>query len=371
MRAISIFLINLLLFGCIDSYTPSVISNNPNYLVVDAFYDYQEGNGKVLLTRTKALQDEGDFAKETGAFVYIESQDGEELYFSESDPGMYTTEGAPLNFNQTYKLVIKTTDNAIYESDYIKPKSVPAIDSVTWYGDGEGLSIAVTTHDPENNTRYYSWLFNETWEYQSAYESLFELQNGTVVLRDEDIFTCWRSTPSTSILIGSTVAYDEDAVYKQPLHYIPKGSQKLEIRYSIEVEQTALDKEIFEFWDLLKNTTENVGGIFDPLPFVVKGNINRIQGNAPAIGIFNISSVSRIRIFIDYYDLPVDLMQRNPYSECSQTILLNENLSTYNGSELLVSLYNVGDFTLGYFKSSPECVDCRMQGGVTIKPDYW
>src|SRR3712207_6958843 len=32
-----------------------------------------------------------------------------------------------------------------------------------------GVTIFVNTHNPENNTRYYRWEFDETWENRSVY----------------------------------------------------------------------------------------------------------------------------------------------------------------------------------------------------------
>jgi hypothetical protein len=43
----------------------------------------------------------------------------------------------------------------------------PPIDSISWKRDEEGVRVFVNTHNPEGNTRYYRWEFEETWEIRS------------------------------------------------------------------------------------------------------------------------------------------------------------------------------------------------------------
>jgi hypothetical protein len=370
-----ITLILLILMGCIDPYTPAVITTNPDFLVVDGSYDPVNGTGTVILTRTLALSEdeETEFPAEPGATVMLQDESGATITtFHEVSPGTYQAQdGISLNLNSPYRLSILTADGASYRSALVTPRVAPAIDSITWSGDAEGVRIMANTHDDSGNTRYYRWIFEETWEYTSAFKSIVEWQGGTVIPRNEDIYTCWRTRSSTAILIESTVALETDIVANKEIHFIRKGAQELGIQYSILVKQQSIDKKTYEFWDLLKKTTEQIGGFFDPQPFVVKGNIEKLSGSKSAIGLFHISTTEEQRLSFGYDDLPLETKQRVQFTDCELTILLNAGVPDYSGSDLMVSLYNVGDVTLGYFKSSPRCVDCRVQGGVNQKPPYW
>lgn len=372
-RSLSIALIAVLA-GCIDPYAPKVVTTNPDFLIVDAFVDPLESSGIVTLTRSKALTDPEDtpYPAESGALVTLLNSAGNTLQtFTETQAGVYKSTGAPLNLNDTYTLHIQTANGSVYESEATTPRISPPIDSVTWYGDATGVTVQVTTHDDTDATRYYFWTFDETWEYTSAFKSIVEWQNGTVVPRNEDIYTCWRTLPSTAILIGNSTSLEDDIIAKQTIHTIPKGEQKLGIQYSMLVKQRAIDEKTYEFWDLMKKTTEEIGGFFDPQPFVVKGNIRAIAGSKPAIGLFYISSVHEQRLTFTYEDLPLVTKQRPQFDGCELSIILNAEVPGYRGSDLMVTLYNVGDFTLGYFKAPPACVDCRLQKGVNTKPDFW
>jgi hypothetical protein len=91
-------------------------------------------------------------------------------------------------------------------SDYVELKISPAIDSITYAKSeqSDGLAIYMHTHDPANNTRYYQWTYQETWEHTAGYFSSLEIKGGMVVVQDENIYQCWNSRPSTEINISST-----------------------------------------------------------------------------------------------------------------------------------------------------------------------
>ena len=137
----------------------------------------------------------------------------------------------------------------------------------------DGINIYANTHDENNNGRYYQWRFVETWEYTSKYFPAYELRNGVALPNMVNVNQCWITRPSSEILIASSTQLNENAIRNFPLIFIPKGSQKISRRYSIIVEQRSLTKEAYDFWNELKKTTENLGGLFDPLPSKVIGNL--------------------------------------------------------------------------------------------------
>jgi len=92
---------------------------------------------------------------------------------------------------------------------------------------------------------------------------------------DDYIFYCWNENPSTEILITSTDRLSENRVSRFPITVIPAGSRKISMLYSIQVSQRAISEEEYTFLKQLKQTTESIGGLFDPQPSQVPGNINR------------------------------------------------------------------------------------------------
>ena len=110
---------------------------------------------------------------EHNAEVNIEGENHETFPLYENGNGVYVSSAAlNLNSNEKYRLQIKTRDGKEYVSDFATVKNTPAIDSISWQRENGGLKIYVNTHDPQNNTKYYQWKYEETWEIHSAYLSV-------------------------------------------------------------------------------------------------------------------------------------------------------------------------------------------------------
>jgi len=370
--------------ACVEPYPAPDIADELNILVVDGYINASDGIATVRLTHTMKLNEEGGSTVEEGATVNIRTESGGLFTLIEQDSGRYTAEGLSIDANSKYQLNIKTRFGAEYISDYVTIKDTPPIDSVTWHPDGDGVSIKVNTHDPTAQSRYYRWEFVETWEYHAPYVSLFRVHNKEAVYRepDEFMFICYSTVPSTNILLTSTVQLDEDVVHDFPLTYIPRVSSRLSVKYSMMVQQRVVDRDEYEFWQDLKRVTENVGGLFDSQPYEIVGNVhNANDPSSPVLGYFGGGFVSKERIYVDYYELPLELRKR-PYHGCVQdTICLVRTPDTTYGcltdipglpenTALVNALYD-GPTLYGYTTSRPSCTDCRLQGGVLTKPDFW
>ena len=164
---------------------------------------------------------------EHNAILNIEGENSEIFPLYENANGIYSS-AAPLNLNnaEKYRLRIKTQDNKEYVSDFVAVKHTPPIDSITWKRENGGLKIYVNSHDPQNNTRYYKWDYEETWEIHSAYLSTLEYvrdPNTNQILGvdyrnathdpDTTIYKCWRSGISTNTNIGSSEKLSADVIY--------------------------------------------------------------------------------------------------------------------------------------------------------------
>ena len=124
-----------------------------------------------------------EFPAESGASVSIESQGGEVELLVEEEPGYYTTaeNGITGRIGEQYRLVIVTTDEKQYQSDWKLLKASPEIDSVYFEykeqdsQDGllQGLQTFVDVDDPNNNTTYYRYEWQETWEVRADLPAQF------------------------------------------------------------------------------------------------------------------------------------------------------------------------------------------------------
>src|SRR5690606_3079137 len=140
--------------------------------------------------------------------------------------------------------------------------------------------------------------------FTSKYKSYFEYIEGEIVPRMEDIYTCWKTQYSTQILLGSSVKNTRDVIIDNKLILIPNRSEKLGLKYSINVRQYVLTRPAYEYWENIKKNNENIGGIFDSQPSYMQGNIyNVADKDEPVIGFVSVTGLQEKRIFIDGYKI--------------------------------------------------------------------
>ena len=375
----------LVLTCCIEPYEPQVGQDTLNMLVVDGFVNATDNSATVRLSRTQPISELGLADPETKATVTIDASTSGSYSLAENEPGEYKIDDLVIDKNAFYTLHINTISGGEYLSDTIRIRATPPIDSLGFSisSNGEMLSVHVNTHDPDRRTRYYGWDFIETYEYLAPDSSEYKFVNNTAILRtlEESIFACWQTEDPTSISIGTSVRLVDDIIQRKSLIQIPKGSPKLSIRYSVLVKQRALSVSEYTFLDQLRKTTETLGGLFPPTPISVLGNIHSISSkNEPVLGYFSGAELMEKRFFIEYLDMPDHFrsLRNNVGCEFELTCPIFPDPTTGNPL-FCVSLDDLPDDTIilrlldqnFYVFTSPECGDCRLQGGTTKRPAFW
>lgn len=372
-----LLLLLTLTVGCKEAYDPPIQSANNAYLVVEGTLN-TNGPTQILLTRTYKLDDTARLRGETGAVLTVEGDNGYVNNLSESGGGYYTSPGLALVTGASYRLRIRTSDGKEYLSDDLVARVTPPISAVTWKRDRNDVQLYVSTADPSNNTRYYRWEFEETWEIHSNYGAtvIYESATNTVrsrVFPEEDVFTCWKNDISHNILVGTSVRLQSDIINEAPIQFINFSDEKLAQRYSILVRQFAITPAAYEFYQLMRRNTEEIGSVFGPLPSELRGNIRCVSDPKEyVLGYLTAASAEEKRIFISRQDVPD---WRFNFS-CNDSLVANNpealRLNYANGSlEPYVAKYGVGTFIEGYFSSTPPCVDCTIRGGSTQRPSFW
>ncbi len=367
-------LLSLWMTACLEPFNPSVVVEERNYLVVDAHLD-ANGNANVRLSRTLPLYSEMSSPDEVNASVEIESEGGSHVLLDEITAGTYSGV-VPVDVNERYRVRIVTANDERYMSDFAEVKISPPIDSVYWKPGADGISVYVDTHDNENDSRYYKWEVEETYEYTSQYASRYIWKDGQALPRplDQMIFTCWRTDTSRHIMLGTTEQLERDIVSRKELVFVAKGAKKMSVRYSILVRQRTISSEAYEYFRLLEQTTEDLGGLFDPMPVEVTGNFHDLgDSNRPVIGYFTAGTVEEERLFIGFHELPRHLRVAQASGCFMDTLSLEDLLPlTESGLLLIGPIMPPGSpFISGYTTASKHCIDCRVYGGTTTKPDFW
>jgi len=377
-------LLVLMITGCKEKYDLPFTSPATGYLVVEGVINKGPKSTVIELSRTNKLSS-SQKQYEKGAKVQVEGDDNSFFNLTETGNGTYT---AALNLNslKKYRLRIKTTAGKEYLSDFAEVKITPPIDSISWQKENEGIQLYINTHDPQSNTKYYQWNYEETWEFHSPYRSVLKFVTrvgpfGTLVAdiayinpithnSDTSIFKCWRSAASTQIIIGSSAKLSQDLIYK-PFLFIPGEDQKISVLYSVNVKQYALTKTGYEFLEKMKKNTEENGSIFDPQPSQLTGNIHCVtDADEPVIGYVNISSVEEKRFFISKSQLPY----WNYKTGCEEDVVKNNTDSiteSWRSGAVPTDVLTLFNNSIVYFgATTPACINCTLSG-TNVKPVFW
>jgi hypothetical protein len=361
--------------NCVQPYNPPEITNSGSYLVVDGSLNSTPlARSQLKLSRTQNIGEKGTPNAEKQAIVRVEGDMGSSFTFTEVQPGTYILDAVTYTPNEKFRLQIKTSGGKHYESLYVPVINTPPIDSVFYQLSpaNAGVQMYVSTHDPFNNTHFYRWSFEETWEYQAPLYSGFEVIGKEIKVRSEDVNTCWSNSRSTQITLASSAKLSRDVIQNVPIHYVPTESGKLRRKYSILVKQYGLSQQEFEYWTALSKTTEITGSLFDAQPSQITGNIFCVSDSKePVFGFFSASSTREKRLFIneqlggltfqDNICQPIDTLPDveaiRMFQELSHLILLEFPIP--------------GQQKPWYITGSAECSDCRMQGGTIKRPIFW
>ena len=355
--------------SCKESYVPPNGTLNSPLLVVEANLD-PSGTTSIMLSRTTNVYDTAQIRSETNAVITVEGKDNTVQSLVSQGNGYYIA-NLSLSLNQEYRIRIKTSGNE-YLSDYVRTISNPPLDSITWKRDDEGVRIFVNTNDPTGATKYFRWDYEETWEIRSYFPSDYIFINGSLrprVFPAEDVKICWKHSPSTQLFLANSAQLQTGIISQVPIVEIKRGDEKLLWRYSIIAKQYALEKDAYNFFELLKRNTEDIGSFFGPLPTEIKGNVHCLtKPEEQVIGYVTSSSVSQKRIFIERFQV----LNWPRFETCEeQRIPNNADSIRHAVSEGWSPAYYLVPPVDRYVFSKPECVDCTTRGGVNIKPIFW
>ncbi len=363
----------IVMSNCKDPYIPPVGSESIGYLSVDGNINATDGIATVKLTRTIQLNGSDIFPMVENASVTVEEEQGASYSMPYEGNGLYQV-NTNFDLNKKYKLRIRLADGKNYSSSYIPLIDAPPIDSLWWEPSQDGVHIKLNAKSSLEASPFYSWRFTETWEYHSAIPSYLEIDNNNIVAPrypTDQIFVCWRTLPSTQILIKSTESLTQNLVSQFQVDFLPLATEKLLQRYSTLVEQRAITQDYYNYLKLLQQTTQNVGGLFDPIPSKLIGNItNDDNSSEPVIGYFYGGTVSNKRIFIAFDQLPVELRKGPSALECPIIQVPIPNLPDRDKSWVIIGSYGI-PATVGYTFAYPQCVDCTYRGGTTTRPSFW
>jgi hypothetical protein len=368
-----IFLLPIVM-GCKKPYNPPAITAASNYLVVEGMINTGADSTIIKLSRTVSISSFAGSKPELHAQVTVEDNQNNSYPIREIGNGEYASPSLGLTNTGQYRVRIKTSNGETYLSSFVVPKPAPPIDSIGYKIQSNGVQVYLNTHDPANNTHYYLWQYGETWIFHSAFIAYYKIVDSLpafISSTDPQIYQCWGHDTSSTIVSGSSAKLSQDVIYQAPITFLPSTSEKLESRYSILIKQSALNADAFNYYQLLKNNTENLGSIFSAQPSSeLTGNIQCVNNpSEPVIGYLIAGSVSEKRIFIDNSNLPrwttISFYDTSGCRTDTVTLDYNKFKADYGGNPPEYYPTSRPDF------AAPDiCVDCTVRG-TNIEPAFW
>ena len=374
---ISYLLAIILLVACREEFNPEINPIDTNLLVVEGYIATDGSTSTIKLSRTGDLK-ETQFRVESGAVIRLIGTESGTWSFVENEAGIYTISEV-LPMNQEYRLTIRLRNNVTYESDLLKPINTPELGEVTWNRRDSGVSIRVNTQGT-TEAQYFLWQYEEDWIFRSAIGTFYRYDRETrrieEVTPETDVSRCWNESRIQRIAIENARRFNGDLISEKEINLIPNLSEKLSSRYSILVKQYAIDRSAFDFWEIMRKNSEDIGGIFSPLPSLISGNIKRVgDSSVSAIGYISMGSPSTKRIFITAEEVAPWPVRIPEYDNCAarpDTIRPIEYADYFESGNLMPVNPIFGDspFPIAFRAAPVFCVDCTLRG-TNIKPEFW
>lgn len=410
MKRILAFIILVAAASCIDPYNPN-IKGYKSLLVVEGLITNENNSYKIKLSRT-TKDVSSTPAKVSDADVYFTDGDGIKTHLQNCSDGYYKTDSTAFTgvIGKKYTLQIVTSDGKEYKSEECTMFPVAGIDTV-YYEKGEeisgtlgesftGIKILLNSADATGMNQYFRWTFEEAWKFimpcPQRYtctilkDTIFYFEEVPVV---KDV--CWKKNRSGEIITSSILSGGANYINKQLIKFIaPVKSDRLTQQYSILVKQYSISEKEYDFWNNLKKVSESGGDIFDSQPYAVISNIHNVNdASEMVLGYFEVSAVSRKRIFITAHEL--DTLYLPHYKTDCVAIAKSPDDWPGQGTPSWAGIYlmfmETGDFTfvmpllksgdilgdpVGQSKllklvfSTKVCSLCEY-AGITTKPDFW
>lgn len=370
MKFKMLLLITLLGSSCISKFIPE-ISENKEVVVVEGLITDQYGSDTIKLYKSTPLGRKSMATPLRGCNLIIADDLGNSYNLYETVNGIYVTNADEFcgTIGRKYTLKIYTNSatakNFSYESFPMEMKPVPPIDSLSYekiliseadkYNNRkEGAQVYLDAHDPENNCKYYRWDYSETWEMRLPY--------------DVPNKVCWISNNSGRIMIKNTSVLSENRITRFPINFISNESDRLNIKYSVLVNQYSLNDDEYVYWEKLQNINEEVGSLYDLTPESIPNNMYCIEDpNEKILGYFSVSAKSSKRLFIEDSFSGV----ANLYLSCEKEIRDGNSpiigLGIYYWVIIDASLRRPPYIVL---TDDKKCADCTTRG-TNVKPSYW
>tara|TARA_R110002073_G_scaffold108336_1_gene243306 strand:+ start:15745 stop:16929 length:1185 start_codon:yes stop_codon:yes gene_type:complete len=386
--SILLFLILASTNSCVEEFNAATVEFE-DAIIIEATITNEFKHQKILLSRTHKFEEDGPSA-ETSATVLIISNSNTTYTFSETEPGVYTSD---IQFSalpsSNYQLSVATSNGREYLSEFVGlTSSSSTIENIyairETNEDGvDGIAIYVDSFDPTSSSKYYGYEYEETYQIVAPFWMPDEFLivpatdtspiNLTITPRTQEERECYTTLSSFGKELTDTNLLSEDRVEKFLVKFFPVDDIRINSRYSILIKQYTQSVESYNYLEILNNLSGSESLFSQNQPGFLAGNITSTNNpNEKVLGYFEASSVTEERFFVDrseifdssdFFDWPICEITSLPVSELLR-LVRTDKVSFYE------EVPPVPTEPLSFRVVPSSCGDCTKLGS-NIKPNFW
>ena len=295
-------------FSCVDEVNLNV-NTTQRSVVIDGFVTDSLGDFTVKLLESSVIGIGNDNILDpiVGATAQLIDSDGTSYQYEEIEDGIYELTSFKAFRGKSYYLDVVLPDGRHYQSLPDTLRSSSSIDDITYEIREESFRNNVGEFVTENRIAvklatdvsqaavppFLRWRVEGEYQFLEGAPMLLNPRFCYIPvnldLNDIRIFDA--SELNNGMLFEQVIA---DATY----------DYKFAIQYCFHISQFSISEEEFTYWKNIKEVIDIDGGLFDPPPGTIIGNIRNVDDpNDVPVGYFSVASVSFKRAFVNRDDV--------------------------------------------------------------------
>lgn len=291
--------IAIYLCSCTERFHPE-IEITSSILVVDGKITNAEGPYEIRLFRTANLKAALALNPEINAIINIYDDKGNIDSFKEIKQGVYhnITPSFRGIIGRSYWIEILTSDGKKYEStaEMIPPdiliKNIYGEETKKIQDNGEylkGVEFYLDAESASNQGNYLRWEYKESWEWHSP---LYPYTSPHYPKTSDPTEICYPYFISRNISIFDGSRQDKKEFKHLTTSFINENEVKLKYNYLLNVSVYSTSFKNYQFWNNIRKSIDENGGVYDAIPANSEGNICACEDDDAVLGYFEASSVS-------------------------------------------------------------------------------
>ena len=377
VNRLHIFLFFILCTSCVEPYEP-VLEETQEVLVISGMITEQPGRHTIAVSRSSPYRNPV-YQPVEFCLVRVYNQDGNSVEYSDEGEGIYAADipESFLDIGDAVSLQVVTPNTKEYRSDFDTLLACPDIDRIYYEidymetSDPEkslpGIQFYLDMTGESSDSRNILWQVEEIWEYwASLIGNLRWWPDSVEEYRSNVLFNCWKHYPLTQFYTATTRSLSSNELQRLELNFVSNETDRLSVTYSILVKQQSLSRSAYDYFVRMNEQAVESGGLYDVQPSTVPGNVYSVYNEEETVlGFFHATQLREEQIFVhnnSYFEFEV------PHISCEYQPL--SVIREWPRIDWPVYIYDEGPFKPSW-TALPECFNCLLQGGDTIRPVNW